>query len=199
MWAWSLGTRLHLGGLVQHTLFLTCPTHNTMTLTLNLTNPRCSPTSGVETKTSFDTSAMYMASGHLLSPNGNNVYLYASGNPSPKLNSNPNPKQCKSNPKPNPNANSLLSLTCPNRGDHGDHGEGRPWLRSLPLCVVVEVVVWCSSLTSQGGFGDVSYTLASPEPIPGSFTLQNSLLTVTVTLTGTLTLPPTQASSSHHQ
>lgn len=41
----------------------------------------CSPTSGVEASTSFDTSAMYMASGHLLSPSGESVYMYSSGQP----------------------------------------------------------------------------------------------------------------------
>ena len=41
----------------------------------------CSPTSGIESKTSFDTSAMYMASGHLLSPNKEHVYMFSSGQP----------------------------------------------------------------------------------------------------------------------
>ena len=36
---------------------------------------------GIEAETSFDTSAMYMASGHLLSPDGNSVYMYSSGQP----------------------------------------------------------------------------------------------------------------------
>jgi hypothetical protein len=44
-------------------------------------NGWCSPTSGIESKTTFDTSAMYMASGHLLSPDGNFIYLYSSGQP----------------------------------------------------------------------------------------------------------------------
>ena len=39
----------------------------------------CSPTSGVEAHTSFDTSAMYMASGYLNSTLGDEVYFYASG------------------------------------------------------------------------------------------------------------------------
>jgi len=37
----------------------------------------CSPVSGIEATTSFDTSAMYMASGHLLSPDNNFIYLYS--------------------------------------------------------------------------------------------------------------------------
>ena len=41
----------------------------------------CSPTTGVEQHTSFDTSAMYMASGHLLSPDGTSLLFYASGQP----------------------------------------------------------------------------------------------------------------------
>ncbi len=41
----------------------------------------CSPTSGIEAKTHFDTSATYMASGHLLSPDGASLLFYASGQP----------------------------------------------------------------------------------------------------------------------
>eukprot|EP00756_Hemistasia_phaeocysticola_P062883 Hpha_TRINITY_DN6343_c0_g1::TRINITY_DN6343_c0_g1_i2::g.145445::m.145445 len=41
----------------------------------------CSPYSGVESSIPFDTSAAYMASGHLLSPNGREVFLYSSGQP----------------------------------------------------------------------------------------------------------------------
>jgi len=39
----------------------------------------CSPTTGIEAHTSFDTSAMYMASGYLPSVLGDEVYFYASG------------------------------------------------------------------------------------------------------------------------
>ena len=41
----------------------------------------CSPVSGIESTTSFDTSAMYMASGHLLSLDSTSIYLYSSGQP----------------------------------------------------------------------------------------------------------------------
>jgi len=41
----------------------------------------CSPTSGVEAHTNFDTSAMYMASGYLSSLDGSMLYFYSSGQP----------------------------------------------------------------------------------------------------------------------
>eukprot|EP00656_Telonema_subtile_P000700 TRINITY_DN10339_c0_g1_i1.p1 TRINITY_DN10339_c0_g1~~TRINITY_DN10339_c0_g1_i1.p1 ORF type:complete len:490 (-),score=83.31 TRINITY_DN10339_c0_g1_i1:293-1762(-) len=41
----------------------------------------CSPVSGVEASTSFDTSAMYMASGYLNSLDKQSLYLYSSGQP----------------------------------------------------------------------------------------------------------------------
>eukprot|EP00040_Diaphanoeca_grandis_P030387 m.179576 g.179576 ORF g.179576 m.179576 type:complete len:633 (-) comp31981_c0_seq2:690-2588(-) len=41
----------------------------------------CSPTSGEEAQTSADTSAMYMASGHIMSSVGDEVFFYASGQP----------------------------------------------------------------------------------------------------------------------
>ena len=41
----------------------------------------CNPTTGVEEKTSFDTSATYMASGYAESPDGNEIFFYSSGQP----------------------------------------------------------------------------------------------------------------------
>eukprot|EP00041_Stephanoeca_diplocostata_P032140 m.1021570 g.1021570 ORF g.1021570 m.1021570 type:complete len:206 (-) comp24095_c0_seq18:2601-3218(-) len=41
----------------------------------------CSPTSGIESSTSFDTSAQYMADGYVPSTDGTLLYLYSSGQP----------------------------------------------------------------------------------------------------------------------
>eukprot|EP00038_Savillea_parva_P008938 m.180164 g.180164 ORF g.180164 m.180164 type:complete len:634 (+) comp14943_c0_seq1:174-2075(+) len=47
----------------------------------SVTGGWCSPDTGIEAKTAFDTSAMYMASGYVTSVDGNEIYLYSSGQP----------------------------------------------------------------------------------------------------------------------